>query len=456
MRTRVVLPALAALQMLAEPATAQIAATRRSARVQVLNSTGQMLNHVVVRHRYADRFAMQAVFTNVLEWRNVPNTGVTYAQKVDYRTGLITTAVDFWEVAWMVDGDDWRKILVHTNNDQAQQLAPNRLGGVWDFFPWMYRGVTGWGTTVVNSSGEYAHQHMLTAADADRVLTIEVRGDGQFVFTSPSGSTTDNSYAVSTTLGETDRPLTTGLTALGSNLYLARGNALYAIDPIRGLTQRSHHRAGSWTLLTGLGNSIYFFDDNRLHRLELGSDRVFPVQGMPPRAWRNVSAMTAFGPYLYVVSENQLFLVDPATGNVVPRNGQAAGGWPSVAGMAATNAGLFIVTEDQLYQADPNSGIWQPRHGQGRYGWPAVAAMTSLGGTLYIVTANQLYAADPQTGNWSPRSGQRNAAWGGTEGMAALGDHLYIVQRGLLHRVDPGSGVWTELPNLPDPRLNGT
>lgn len=443
MRRRVLSLALAILAVVATQAPAQ---TRRTARIQVRNSTGTFINQLVVRHRYADRFSSDNVYENTLVWMNVPDGGLTFAQSVDYRTGAVTTAVDWWEVTWVSDGPSPGAPLSYsTTNDTLEPMVHKRVLTMDIQVPNAAQ-THGW------LAGWTSHwlQHILRAEDAGRITTIELKANGEVSYRSPSGSSTDNYYTVA---GSTRQRFTMGVATLGNRLFVAQQNQLYEFDlnrltwiPIAGVAITNAH------LLIGSSDAMFYIENGRLYRLDRGANMyVTPLDGQSPGNWREASAMTWLDGSLYIVARSNLFQVDPTTGRWSERNGQSAGGWPSTAGVAAAGSGLYIVTEDKLYRADPNTGVWAPRHGQAAGGWPAVAAMTSLDGALFIVTGDQLYFADPAQGAWSPRVGQRRGAWSGTEAMTGLNGRLYIAQRGILHRVNPSTGDWETLGAAPIP-----
>jgi len=91
---------LVVVWVLSLPALAQ-AQTKRTASVQVKNSTGRVIEWVSVFHKYSDNYKDEKV------WRNVPNGSVPSEMlEVRYNTGFGTTGIDWWLIMWKYQGED--------------------------------------------------------------------------------------------------------------------------------------------------------------------------------------------------------------------------------------------------------------------------------------------------------------------------------------------------------------
>ena len=81
--------------------------THRTANVQVVNDTGELIDYVRVIHKYSDNYCNTECWTKL-----APGTASSPMQ-VDYHTGAFTTGRDWWFIAWRCSTDS--KTWYYTN-----------------------------------------------------------------------------------------------------------------------------------------------------------------------------------------------------------------------------------------------------------------------------------------------------------------------------------------------------
>lgn len=165
------------------------AKTLRTAPIYIENRTGSTLDYVTVVHKYSDNYKEKKTFQNISNGRRTNDYLIAR-----YHTGVLTTGVDWWYVAWKKRGDN-RVYYTYPNNfrniiDKIEQVAQSLTKS--------NKATEAIGNLLFNSESTVGFKrHMLTAEDENKPTIIVIRNNTvQFRSNSGNSSTEGIRYVM--------------------------------------------------------------------------------------------------------------------------------------------------------------------------------------------------------------------------------------------------------------------
>ncbi|MBT1700159.1 hypothetical protein KK083_24940 [Fulvivirgaceae bacterium PWU4] len=229
-------------------------------------------------------------------------------------------------------------------------------------------------------------------------------------------------------------------------LYIAKNNALYAVDASTGSSYALNPDMPYMPVMASIGGYIYGVLNDNLYKID-------PTTGVFTNidyGWTGVEALTAgrvgLVNYVFGVQGGQIwrFNLSNNTSASISDNG-----WGGTQGMTFGGGYLFIVHGDVLYKMNASTGAYSVLEPSG---WDGVKAMTFYNGYMYAVWGNQLWRTNPN-GSGSVAVGYTSSF---TNEMTTYGDNLYAVE-GLggdfvvsLRKINPSNALSTNLTGSTD------
>jgi hypothetical protein len=229
-------------------------------------------------------------------------------------------------------------------------------------------------------------------------------------------------------------------------LYIAKNNALYAVDATTGSSYALNPDMPYMPVMASIGGFIYGVLNDNLYKIDPSTGVFTNIDN----GWTGVEALTAgrigFVNYIFGVQGGQIWRFNLSTNTSASISDT---GWGGTQGMTFGGGHLFIVHGDVLYKVNGSTGAYSVLEPSG---WNGVKAMTFYNGYMYAVWGNQLWRTNPNGSG----SVAVSYTFSFTNEMTTYGGNLYLVEGWggdfivSLHRVNPSTGNSTNLTGATD------